>query len=135
MRTKRKLDDTEEEFDRIVGLDPGVNQIYTAVDQDNNFMNCSSKQYRSKSKIKHSCEWNKRRCKEVQETLDTLKSFKTVDIDRYKNAFTQYSKTYNELTIFYNSKAYKKWKFKTYCFRKKRQYLQCVKTYVKTRKH
>jgi len=119
MATKRKLDDTEEQFDRIVGLDPGVNQIYSAVDQDNNFMNCSSKQYRTKSKIKHSCEWNKRRCKEVQDTLNSLKSFKTVDIDKYKSAFEQYSKTYNELTFFYNSKAYKKWKFKTYCFRKK----------------
>ena len=119
MNTKRKLDNTDDVFDRYVGLDPGVNQIYSAVDQDNKFMNCSSKKYRTNSKIKHSLEWNKRQCIHVKDTLNSLKSFKTADIDKYKSAFDEYSKSYNELTIFYNSKPYKKWKFKTFCFSKK----------------
>lgn len=116
MRTNRNVD---EDFDRIIGLDPGVNQIYTAVDQHNNFMNCSSKKYRRDSKIKHFVEWNERQSVDVQDTLNTLKSFKTADIDKYKQAFNQYCKTYNKLNSFYNSKPYKKWRFKTFCFRKK----------------
>ena len=136
IRTKKTIDDDCEEYERYVGIDPGINQIFTGVDDNNLFINCSSNEYRTKSKIIDNLEWNKRQIKEnptIQTIINNLKSFKTVDINNYKEAFDTYNNNYNTMVEFYNNKPYKKWKFKTYCFSKKTISQMC-KTICKDKK-
>ena len=121
-KTRNNKTVDEINFDRYVGIDPGINQIYTGVDENNEFINCSSTEYRMKSKIIDNLEWNKRQLKEnpeIQKVINNLKSFKTVNIEKYKEAFDTYNDNYDKMIDFYNGKPYKKWKFKTYCFSKK----------------
>jgi len=119
-RNKKTVDNLD--FERYVGIDPGINQIYTGVDNENKFIKCSLSEYRMKSKIIDNLEWNKRQLKEnpeIQKIQNNTKSFKTVDIKKYKEAFDIYNENYNTMVEFYNIKPYKKKKFKIYCFTKK----------------
>jgi len=107
------------EYDRIVGIDPGINEIFTSCDSKGRTMSCSLKEYRTKSKM---VESQKRRERDIgqndgiRSTLESLGSFKTARLDRYSSSYDVYTQTYDVLTGYYNHMPFKKWKFKTDCY-------------------
>ena len=105
-----------ESFDRIVGIDPGVNTLFTGNVNDGSFVSASRKEYLHMSnmnKQKFRMKNLKARKPEYRTICENMLSLKLATIEKCKEALRFAYTVVDQLFDFHHKYGFHKWRFKT----------------------
>lgn len=111
----------EEDYERLMGADPGVDYVLTARTNTGEFVQISTAEYRHMAQMRKQLRWNeniKKRNPEYAQAIKDIPSFAITNEDAYKTALTHVLSQCDQLLSFCANKAFRKWRFKTYVYSK-----------------
>ena len=112
----------EDDFERLIGADPGVDYLLTARTNTDEFIQISTAEYRNMAQMRKQLRWNeniKVRYPKYSQVIREMPSFSTTHIDTYLQRVGYVLTNCDELFAFCANKGFRKWRFKTYVYSKK----------------
>ena len=103
-------------YDRIVGIDPGENALFTASVDDGSFISASRKSYRHDSCMNQQRYWYnnlKKRKPEYATIVSDMVSLKTSNIETFKEGLSHIYSVADDLFEFHSKNSIHKWRLKT----------------------
>ena len=118
-----------ENYDNIIGLDPGVTSIYVATSDKQTFKSKSTKDYYHKSKFNETEKTEKNwvnKNDEIKNIILHLPSNKTTSLVKYEYYIGQSLKSLDKLLTFYGAFRFRNNKFKRYIYSQKELHKMCI---------
>lgn len=112
----------EDDFERLIGADPGVDYLLTARTNTGEFVQISTAEYRNMAQMRKQLRWNentKVRHPQYSQIIREMPSFAITNMETYQHHLRYVLTKCDELFAFCANKGFRKWRFKTYVYSKK----------------
>ena len=112
----KKYDVYDMQYDQLVGIDPGVRAVFTSCNNEGAILQCSTREYRHKSKMMYACKKRENWYKKWghYEYWQNIPTFKTTDLNRMKTYFEYVLPKLNILFGFHQEKGFRSLNFRSY---------------------
>ena len=109
-------------YDHLIAIDPGIGNLVTACNEQDETVGISGKEYRHRAKFNQQKQWEngmRKRETEYQTIIQNMPSMKTSDFEKLRLAIGYRLEHFTFLFDFCKTKPFLKWRFTTYVYSQK----------------